>query len=104
MSLRHGFGIGGFQAGPHGYGSGYSPFYQWYPWVHLAAMAIMFVVIIVLFLVFWRKYNRRPLQQGQPMSQSQGATDPALAILQMRLAKGEISSEEYQKIKADLLS
>ena len=105
MFLHRGFGRGGFPGGPYGYGGNYGPLYQWYPWIHLAAMSIMFLVVIVLLIVFWRRYNRRPLQPAQAMAQSPGlASDPALGILKMRLAKGEISPEEYQQTKADLLA
>lgn len=103
MFLRHGFGFGGYPGGyPGGDFGAYGPYAQWYPWIHLAGMGVFLLVVIIVAVVAWRKFNRR--SQAQPQPAQHNETHPALEILQMRLAKGEITSEEYQRIKADLLS
>lgn len=102
MFARRGFGMGG-NGYPGGFpGSGaYGPYAQWYPWIHLIGMGIFLLIVVIVAVVAWRKFNRH--SQGQPQIAPLNQTHPALEILQMRLAKGEITSEEYQQIKADLI-
>ncbi|MDI6879718.1 MAG: SHOCT domain-containing protein [Desulfitobacteriaceae bacterium] len=101
MFLRHVFGAGGYGY-PGGYPGTYGPYAQWYPWVHLVGMGIFLLIVVIVAVLAWRKFNHRLQSQPQPVPRSEA--HPALEILQMRLAKGEITSEEYQRIKADLVS
>ena len=80
-------GIGGFMGGMMGFGFGW-------PFMFLVPLAI--VVLVVLGLYY--------LLSGQ---RSQGASagytqSEALRILKERYARGEITSEQYTKMKRDL--
>lgn len=107
MFTRHGFGEGfpgGYPGGmPGNYAGGYGPYAQFYPWMHLAGMALFLLVVLVVALVLWRRYKHHLHAQPLPQTATAEATSPALEILKMRLVKGEISSEDYQRIKTDLL-
>jgi uncharacterized membrane protein len=68
-------------------------------WAHLIEMAIVgLVVILVVLLVVWatRSWGRRP----SPVAIAPTA---ALAELDLRYARGEVSHEEYLQRRANLL-
>jgi Predicted membrane protein len=85
-----GFGSGGFGFGRYGYGST--------NWIIPLAMGVSRIIILAAIIYFIYKlfttnkqnYNVRP------------AYSPAIDILNERLAKGEISEEEYNAIKQKL--
>lgn len=82
-------GFGGFPGGMMGYGFG---------WPFMFLVPLAFVVLVVLGLYY--------LLSGQ---RSQGASagytqSEALRILKERYARGEITSEQYTKMKRDLES
>jgi putative membrane protein len=68
----------------HGFGGGFN-------WFGL--LIIIAIVVIIYLLIRNNSYNR---------SQSRRASQTPLEILQERLAKGEISKEEYRELKNEL--
>ena len=85
----------GMWGGPFGeYGA--NSLNTWYPWVHLIGTGIFALTVILALVIILRKAGKiYPIHFKK---------NPALETLQIRYAKGEITSEEYQRIKADLLS
>jgi len=66
---------------------------------------IMFVVMIIFFFVFFGRGGcRRPWFGPGGHHREDGETDSPLEILKKRYAKGEITKEEFEQIKKDILS
>lgn len=76
----------------------------WYGgwWMFPMIMPIVFliIVIIVLYLIFGRGRFRPPWLDRYPGRESESALD----ILKKRYAKGEITKEEFERMKKDLLN
>jgi putative membrane protein len=81
-----------------------------HPWMwHWGGMWIfpmlMFIVmIIILFVIFRRGVCRPPWWGPEGHYREGGEADSALEILKKRYAKGEITKEEFEQMKKDILS
>ncbi len=73
-------------------------FWHWHVWFFPIVMPIFWVVVITvaLFLIFGRRGFRRP---GGPNQDRESA----LEILKKRYARGEISKDEFERMKRDIL-
>ncbi|MDH4266449.1 MAG: SHOCT domain-containing protein [Deltaproteobacteria bacterium] len=71
-------------------------------WMFPMAMPIIILValVVVLYLLFGRGGLRAPWWDRYPHRESESALD----ILKKRYAKGEITREEFDQMKKDLLS
>lgn len=69
----------------------------WFFWIMMISMIIFWAAIIavIFLLIRWLAYPG-----GRPPTPSE--KDRALQILNERYAKGEISKEEYERMKEDL--
>ena len=65
---------------------------------------IMFVVMIILFVFFGRRGSRPPWWGRGEYHREGGESETALEILKKRYAKGEITKEELEHMKKDILS
>jgi putative membrane protein len=77
-------------------------YFWWGPmWFFPMAMPIVMVLVLVLCLYFmFGRSGARPPGEAQPGKDG----DSALDILKKRYARGEITREEYEQIKKDILS
>lgn len=77
------------------------------PWMwHWGGMwifpMIMFVIMIILMFMFVGRWGYRPPWWGS--GGPGGESETALEILKKRYAKGEVTKEEFEQMKKDLLS
>jgi len=74
-------------------------------WVFPVVMPVIMltVLLVIVYLIFGR--GRRPPWQdrGQPYGEHP-ASENALDILKKRYAKGEITREEFEQMKKDILA
>jgi putative membrane protein len=77
-------------------------FWHWSFWWFPMLMPIFWIVIIavVLYLIFRRGGPRKPWEPGQ----EPGPRESALDILKRRYAKGEITKDQFEQMKRDILS
>jgi putative membrane protein len=68
-------------------------------WIFPMVMPIVMIVVLALCLYFL--FGRRGPAAAGPF---QGREESALDILKKRYAKGEISREEFEQMKKDLLN
>jgi len=77
-------------------------FYLYWPmWWFPILMPLFWIIVIavVLYLIFGRRSTRRPWEPGPGQ-----APESALDILKKRYAKGEITRDEFERMKQDILS
>ncbi len=74
-------------------------FWHWHVWFFPIVMPIFWVVVItvVLFLIFGRRAFKRSGRLGEDR-------ESALEILKKRYARGEISRDDFERMKRDILS
>lgn len=88
------------------WGRGYSPWdmgpgmmWGWGGWIGMIFMIIFWILVIAgaIYLIKWLVGNFQKNRDSSP------GTNRALEILKERYARGEISREEFNKAKQDLL-
>lgn len=85
----------------YGYGSGYGMMDGWFGGgIFMMMFMLIFgvaVIVGVIYLVRWLVVHQHLTTPQKPMENT------ALEILKQRYARGEISHEEFEKMKANLL-
>jgi len=71
-------------------------------WIFPIIMLIVMVIIVKL--IFDRGWHRPPWSDSDRFLNHRGGPDTALEILKNRYAKGEITKEEYEQTKKDILN
>jgi putative membrane protein len=80
------------------------PQYFWLSGMWIFPMLFLIVMLIIVYLVFGRGGFRPPWHDSSNYYSKSGGSDTAFEILKKRYAKGEITKEEYEQIKKDLLN
>ena len=79
------------------------PGYFWWGGMWIFPIIMITVMIIVLYVFFRRGGSRPPWQDHESYLGRTNNPETALDILKKRYAKGEIASEEFEKIKKDII-
>ena len=76
-------------------------YWQWHFWIFPLFMPIFWLVMIALclYFIFGRRGAKRPWEPGRSPE-----GENALDILKKRYAKGEISQDEFERMKRDIMS
>lgn len=79
---------------------------MWWSWAGMWVFPIiMFAVIIIFAFLFTGRWGCRAPWLGPGRHHGEGGeSESALDILKKRYAKGEITKDEFERIKKDLLS
>ena len=79
---------------------------MWWPWAGMWIPMIMFaVIIIVVFLFAGRRWGCWSSWSGPGKYRGEGGgSEGAFEILKKRYAKGEITKDEFEQMKKDILS
>lgn len=77
----------------------------WWLFPIIMPLVMLGIFVVLLYLVFGRGGFKPPWQQGsdRPSSHAEGA-ETAIEILKKRYAKGELTREEFERMKQDLQS
>jgi len=65
---------------------------------------IMFVIMIIILFVFLGRWSRPPWWGPGEHHRESRESETALEILKKRYVKGEVTKEEFEQMKKDLLS
>jgi len=80
--------------------------WMWWPWGGMWIFPlVMIVIMLIFFVVFFCRWGCRP-PWGNPNEQHKTGknTENALEILKNRYAKGELTKEEFERMKKDIQS
>lgn len=87
------------------YGNGYGYYMMSGLWGWMMMGFCFFVIFIIsIFFIFFRHLNQRRQNSNFNANNSTSTNNNALNILNERYAKGEITIEEYRKMKAEISS
>ena len=78
----------------------------WWPWAGMWIFPmIMFAVIMIFVFLFAGRWGRWHLRSGPGRHHGEGReAESALDIVKKRYARGEITRDEFERMKKDLLS
>jgi len=79
------------------------PQYFWWGGMWVFPIIMIVFMIFVLYLVFGRGRSRLPWQNHDKNHVRLRDPETALDILKKRYAKGEITKEEFEQIRSDIL-
>jgi putative membrane protein len=77
--------------------------YFWWGSMWIFPVIMLIVVVVVLYLMFGRAGFRPPWLDHEKYYGGRMDSETALDILKKRYAKGEITKEEFDRMKNDIL-
>ncbi len=82
----------------------WGPGYFWWGGMWIFPIIMLIVMVVVVFLIFGHSNFRPPWHGYDRFFGDQGGSETALEILKKRYAKGEITKEEFEQMKKDILT
>jgi len=79
------------------------PEYFWGGGMWIFPIIMLVVMLVVIYLIFGRGRMTPPWYYDDRNYRKDDTSDKALDILKQRYAKGEITKEEFERIKKDIL-
>lgn len=79
------------------------PEYFWGGGMWIFPLIMLVVMLVVIYLIFGRGRMSPPWYYNDRHYRTNDTSDIALDILKQRYAKGEISKEEFERIKKDII-
>ncbi len=79
------------------------PEYFWMGGMWIFPIIMIVVMLIVVYLIFGRGNIRPPWCGPSQYYDNVKSSEPALEILKKRYAKGEITKEEFEQMKNDII-
>ncbi len=80
------------------------PEYFWWGGMWIFPLIMIVVMLLVVYLIFGRGVFRPPGWHFDERTRHREDSETPLEILKRRYAKGEVSKEEFERIKNDILS
>ncbi len=79
------------------------PEYFWMGGMWIFPIIMIIVMLLVVYLIFGRGNVRPPWYGPDQYHDNLKSSDSALEILKKRYAKGEITKEEFEQVKKDIV-
>ncbi len=79
------------------------PEYFWSGGMWIFPIIMIIVMLIVVYLIFGRGNSRAPWCGPSQYYDNVKSSESALEILKKRYAKGEITKEEFEQMKIDII-
>lgn len=80
------------------------PEYFWWGGMWIFPLIMILVMLLVVYLIFGRRGFRGPCWRSEDRNSHRQHSETPLEILKRRYAKGEISKEEFERMKNDILN
>ncbi len=80
------------------------PEYFWWGGMWIFPLIMIVVMLVIVYLIFGRGGFRGPCWHSDERNRHREDSETPLEILKRRYAKGEVTKDEFERMKKDILS